>query len=298
MMQRAAAPLPPEIRRKIRRIHITTRVAVNSLLAGEYQSAIKGRGMNFDEYREYQPGDEVRTIDWNVTARLAKPYVKLFVEERELTVVFLVDSSGSQHFGSQTVTKHELATEVCAVLAFSAVENNDKVGLILFAEEIEKVVPPRKGERHVLRVVRDLLVSRPTRRRTNLVLALQELERRVHKKSLVFVVSDFLDEGFMRPLRVAAQKHDLVALLVHDPRELEIPRIGFLELEDAETGEVVLVDSSNVTFQQFFRKVTSEDLEHRRRLLRATGAEVIELRTDRPYLDPLVRFFRTRRMRR
>jgi len=230
-----------EIIKRVRRIEIRTNRLVNESLAGEYHSVFKGRGMEFDEVREYALGDDVRNIDWNVTSRMGHPYVKKYVEERELTVMLVVDASASGDFGTVQRTKREVAAEVCALLAFSAIRNNDRVGLLIFTDREEKYIPPRKGRNHVLRVIREVLTTRPKGKGTNLTLALESLSRGIRRRSVAFVVSDFLDAGFEKALRIANQKHDLIAIALSDPRERELPPVGILELEDAESGASMLI---------------------------------------------------------
>jgi len=288
-----------EILKKVRRIEIRTNRLVNESLAGEYHSVFKGRGMEFDEVREYTPGDDVRTIDWNVTSRMGHPYVKKYVEERELTVMLLVDASASGDFGTVGSTKRAMAAEVCALLAFSAIRNNDRVGLLVFTDREERYVPPRKGRNHVLRVIREVLTYEPSGRRTNLALALESLARGIRRRSVAFVVSDFLDSGFERALRLANRKHDLIALALSDPREMELPPVGILELEDAETGARILVDTWDRKALRLFAQQARERAEVRRRLFRQNEVDFVELSTARPYDAPLVRFFheRARRLR-
>jgi len=292
--------LPAEILRKVRRIEIRTNRLVNESLAGEYHSVFKGRGMEFSEVREYQFGDDIRSIDWNVTARVGHPYVKKHVEERELTVILLVDFSGSGQFGTKRQFKREIQAEICALLAFSAIKNNDRVGLIAFTDRIETFLRPRKGKDHVLRVIREVLYFRPEGRTTDIAMALQHMHRTITKRSVVFVISDFLGPDFARPLRVAARKHDLIALTVTDPREEDLPEVGLLELEDAETGDRVLVDAADARTRQAFHRWGVERRLQRQALFRSVGVDALELRTDRPYDVPLVRFFhqRARRMAR
>src|SRR5512135_2255316 len=225
-----------ELLKKVRQLEIRTRGMVNQVFSGEYHSVFKGRGMEFSEVREYQFGDEIRTIDWNVTARLDHPYVKVFEEERELTVILLVDMSGSQFFGSQTSLKRDIAVELSAILAFSAMKNNDKVGAILFTDQVEKVIPPRKGQTHALRIVRELLSFEPTSTRTNLQSALQYLNHLQKRRAIVFLISDFMDSGYEAALRIVGRRHDLVGIVLLDPREQELPQVGLLTLRDAETG--------------------------------------------------------------
>jgi uncharacterized protein (DUF58 family) len=292
--------IPRELARKIRYIEITTSKAVNDVLAGEYVSHFKGRGMEFDEVREYQPGDDVRTIDWNVTARTGKPYVKRFVEERELTVVFLVDLSASGSFGSVEKTKNEVAAELCALLAFAAVKNNDRVGLVVFTDRVELFIPPGKGTTHALRLIRELLTfgppgSRARRAGTDVAGALDFAGRVLHKRAVLFLVSDFQAAGYERPLRVMARRHDLIACPMVDRREVTLPDVGLLELEDAETGETALVDTSSTRVREAYTEAAVVRGEALRSLLRATGVDSIEIRTDRDYLRAVIRFFRSRR---
>jgi len=290
--------IPKEILKQVRRIQILTSRMVNDVMAGEYHSTFKGRGMEFDEVREYIPGDEIRTIDWNVTARTGAPYVKKFVEERELTVMLLVDASSSGKFGSVSKTKSEVAAELCAVLAFSAIKNNDKVGLIIFTDRIEKFVPPKKGRSHVLRVIREVLYFKPEGTGTNIAGALEYLKKVTHRKSVAFLVSDFLAEDYQRPLSIANKGHDLVAITVTDPREIELPNIGFIELEDAETGELVLIDTRDAAFRQQFSGLSSQKMRERDKVFRSSGIDSIDVRTNLPYVEPLRRFFRMRERRR
>ena len=292
--------LPADVLRKVRRIEITTNRLVDESLAGEYHSVFKGRGMEFAEVREYQFGDDVRSIDWNVTSRMGHPYVKKYVEERELTVILLVDFSGSGQFGTRRHFKREIEAEICAILAFSAIKNNDRVGLLAFTDRIEKFLVPKKGKDHVLRVVREVLYFRPRGRATDLAGALQHLSRTVTKRSVVFVVSDFLAPDYERALRIAARKHDLIALTVTDPREEELPAVGLLELEDAETGERFAVDAGSRRTRERFRVWAAERRAAREALFRRIGVDALEVFTDRPYDAPLVRFFqkRARRMSR
>ncbi|MFQ5628135.1 MAG: DUF58 domain-containing protein, partial [bacterium] len=234
--------IPKEILKKVKSIEIQTRGMVNDVFSGEYHSVFKGRGMEFAEVREYQFGDDIRTIDWNVSARMGCPYIKVFDEERELTVMLLVDASRSADFGTQKQMKGEIAAEICALLAFSAIKNNDKVGLIIFTDKIEIFVPPRKGKKHVLRVIRELLYHKPVGAQTDLSLALEYLSRLITRRAVVFLISDFQDENYEQSLRIASRKHDLIAITITDPREVVLPDVGFIELEDAETGETILID--------------------------------------------------------
>jgi uncharacterized protein (DUF58 family) len=289
--------IPAEILKKVRQIQIRTRRTVNDVLAGEYSSVFKGRGMEFDEVRAYQVGDDVRTIDWNVTARTGHPYVKRFVEERELTVLLVVDVSASGAFGSTERLKSELAAELCALLAFSAIRNNDKVGLLLFTDEVELFVPPKKGKRHVLRVIRELLYFSPARRGTDIGAALDYLNRVTTRRAVVFLVSDFLAERYDRALTLANRRHDLVAVALTDPRELELPPIGLVELEDAETGERLAVDTWSRRAARRYARAAQAQIEARRRLLARLGVDTIEINTGAPYVPELIKFFRMRERR-
>jgi uncharacterized protein (DUF58 family) len=290
--------LPAEILKKVRRIEIRTSRLVNESLAGEYHSVFKGRGMEFSAVREYQFGDDIRSIDWNVTSRMGHPFVKMYVEERELTVLLLVDVSGSGDFGTRRQFKREIQAEVCAILAFSAITNNDRVGFMAFTDRIETFLRPRKGKEHVLRVIREVLYFKPEGRSTDIAQALEHMMRTVTKRSVVFVVSDFLGTGFERPLRVAARKHDVIAITVTDPREEELPPVGLVELEDAESGDRVLADTRDRRTREAFRRWAAERRTQRQALFRSIGIDALELHTDRPYDVPLVRFFhlRARRM--
>ena len=289
--------IPREILKQVRRVEIATRGLVNDVFSGEYHSVFKGRGMNFAEVREYQHGDDIRAIDWNVTARTGAPFIKVFDEERELTVMLVVDVSASGDFGSHARMKGEVAVEICAVLAFSATTNNDKVGLIIFSDRIEKFVPPRKGRRHVLRVLRELLYFKPEGRGTDIAGALEYLARVVRRRAVVFVVSDFLGDGYEKALAVAGRRHDTIAIRMSDPREHQLPAVGYLELEDAETGEQVTVDVSDPAFRAAFERDVAKTRAFRERQFRKTRVDVIEITTDHPYADRLMRFFRQRAKR-
>jgi uncharacterized protein (DUF58 family) len=289
--------IPREIFKKVRQIEIRTNREVTDVLGGQYHSVFKGRGMEFEEVREYLPGDEVRSIDWNVTARFGHPFIKKFKEERELTVMLVVDVSASGQFGSVRQTKNELAAELAAVLAFSAIRNNDKVGLIMFTDQIEKFVPPKKGRRHVLRVVREILAFQPQGRGTDLQLALDYLNRVQSRRAVTFVVSDFQvsdGESVRKKLRVASKRHDVIALSLRDPREEELPAVGLVELRDAETGERALVDTFDRKVREEFAAKARERLEALRRLLRSASVDQVEIRSDADYVLPLIRFFSMR----
>src|SRR5262245_25769308 len=276
--------------RRIRRIEIRTRRLVNESLAGEYHSVFRGRGMEFADVREYQMGDDVRTIDWNVTSRMGHPYVKKFVEERELTVALVVDASASRDFGSVKSMKGEIAAEVSALLAFSAIKNNDRVGLLQFTDRIEKYVPPKKGRTHVLRVIREVLYGTPTSRGTDVGMALDYAMHVFRKRSVMFLISDFMARGYEPALKRAVRKHDLIGIVIGDPREQELPRVGLVEVQDAETGEAVVIDTSDRRLQDAFRARVAARREERVRLFRKLGMDFIDLSTDRPYDIPLVRF--------
>ena len=289
--------IPREILKQVRRVEIATRGLVNEVFSGEYHSVFKGRGMNFAEVRAYQHGDDIRSIDWNVTARTGTPFVKVFDEERELTVMLVVDVSASGDFGSRSRMKGEVAVEICAVLAFSAITNNDKVGLIIFSDRIEKFVPPRKGRRHGLRVLRELLYFQPEGRGTDVAGALGYLARVVRRRAVVFVVSDFFDTGYQKALAVAGRRHDTVVIRIGDPRERELPAVGYIELEDAETGEQLTVNVSDPAFREAFDHDVTETRTTLEREFRKTGIDVIEISTDLAYADRLMRFFRQRAKR-
>jgi len=290
--------IPREILKQVRRIEISTRGLVNEVFSGEYHSVFKGRGMSFAEVREYAYGDDVRNIDWNVTARSGAPFVKVFEEERELTVMLLVDVSASGDFGTRGRLKGELAVEICALLAFSAIKNNDKVGLIIFSDHVEKVVPPRKGRRHVLRVLRELLYHRPEGRGTDIAAALEYLAHVQRKKAVTFLVSDFRDEGFEKALAVAGRRHDLIAVRLADRREEELPAVGLVELEDPETGERVVVNTSSPAFRAAFQGVNRKRRSELDRALRRSKVDVIDVETGQPYVKALMRFFQDRIRRR
>ncbi|MBI2192394.1 MAG: DUF58 domain-containing protein [Planctomycetes bacterium] len=313
--------VPKEILKRVRQIQIRTSHLVNDALAGEYVSVFRGQGMEFQEVREYQPGDEIRTIDWNVTARTGRPFVKRFREERELTVMLLVDASSSGQFGSQGRTKSDLSAEVCAVLAFSAIKNNDKVGLLIFTDRVEKFVPPKKGKQHVLRVIRELLAFQPESPRTDIRLALQYLSQVTTRRCVTFLVSDFISEGYEKALRIANRRHDIIAVRVIDPREMGLPEpeqppaplrlLGpagrwiwglfqppaIFELEDAETGETLLVDTRDPNTLRGFGLLSQNQVQQSGEYFRSIGVDSIEIRTDRPYTDILLRFFRMRERR-
>lgn len=293
----ASAGVPPEILRQVKLLELRTRGLVNSLFTGEYRSVFKGQGMEFSEVREYQPGDEVRSIDWNVTARMGKPFVKRYIEERELTVMLAVDLSGSERFGTRARFKSELASELAAVLAMSAIRNNDRVGAVLFTDRIEHFVPPRKGRRHALRLMRDLLVFEPEGKGTDLTGALEYTGKMLKHKAIIFVVSDFQAEDLEQPLKLLAQRHDVVAVTVDDPSEQELPDIGQVRFVDPETGTTIDVDTSDARVRARFAEAVAEELSSRRRLLRRLAIDEVPVRTDGGVVDPLIKFFRARETR-
>lgn len=290
--------IPREILKQVRRIEITTRGLVNDVFSGEYHSAFKGRGMSFAESREYQYGDDVRSIDWNVTARSGTPHVKVFEEERELTAMLVVDVSGSTAFGTRDRQKTELAAEMCGVLAFSAIKNNDKVGLILFSDRIERFVPPRKGRRHALRILRELLYHPTEGQGTDIGGALEYLARVTRRRAVVFLVSDFKSEGYARSLAVAARRHDLVAIRVQDQRERALPPLGLVELQDPETGQRIVVNTSNAAFRERFEEQAQETRRATEERLRRSGVDIVDIQTGEPYDRSLRRFFQDRDRRR
>ena len=289
--------IPREILKKVRRVEITTRGLVNEVFSGEYHSVFKGRGMDFAEVREYQYGDDIRSIDWNVTARTGNPFVKVFEEERELTVMLVVDVSASGDFGTRERMKGEVAVEICALLAFSAIKNNDKVGLIIFSDRIEKFVPPRKGRAHVLRVLRELFYHKPEGRGTDIAGALEYLTRVVRRRAVAFLVSDFMSDGFEKPLAVAGRRHDLIAVRLSDQREASLPPLGFVEFEDAETGELFMVNTSDARFRAEFEDRAAKAREGLQRTFRRSRVDVIDIQTDESYVQPLMRFFKERERR-
>ena len=292
--------IPKEILKKVRQIEIRTNREVTDVLGGQYHSVFKGHGMEFEEVREYLPGDEVRSIDWNVTARFGHPYIKKFKEERELTVILIVDVSASGQFGSVRQTKNELAAELAAVLAFSAIRNNDKVGLIMFTDQIEKYVPPKKGRRHVLRVIREILAFQPKGRGTNLKAALDYLNHVQSRRAVTFVLSDFQvqdEETVRKKLRVASKRHDVVALSLRDPREEELPAVGLVELRDAETDERAVVDTFDRKVREEFALKSRLRLEGLRRMLRSASVDHVEIRCETDYMLPLIKFFKMRERR-
>lgn len=289
--------LPRELLQQIRRLQLRARRAVEDVLGGEYHSVFKGTGMAFEEVREYQPGDDIRAIDWNVTARMGHPFIKRYIEERELTLILVVDCSGSQRFGTQVHVKREVAAEVAALLAFCAISNNDKVGLIAFSDQVERYLPPRKGLPHAFRVIRDVLYFQPEHPGTSIKSALDFLNRVQRKRAIVFLLSDFLDQGHERLLRRTGRRHDLTAVRIADIREQELPAVGLVEFEDAETGQHLLIDTSSNAVRQAVARSAQERQENLRQLCRSARIDLVEVSTDGTHLDALVRFFQLREHR-
>ncbi|MBL1154362.1 MAG: DUF58 domain-containing protein [Ignavibacteriota bacterium] len=286
--------LTKDLVKQVRQIEIRTKGLVNQVFSGEYHSVFKGRGMEFSEVREYQFGDDIRNIDWNVTARFGHPYIKIFEEERELTVILMVDLSGSLMFGSVSKTKQQIAAELSAILAFSALKNNDKVGLILFTDKIEKFVPPRKGRIHVLRIIREVLSFEPEGKSTNLRGALEFMHNAIKKKSIAFLISDFIDEGYEKILRIVGRKHDLIGVVLDDKREKEIPNIGMIKLTDSETGAERWIDTSSGKVREKISGVRKENERIRNSVFVKSGLDKIEVTAGSNYIQPLVQFFRRR----
>lgn len=289
--------IPKDIIRKVRRIQITTSRKVTDVFAGQYKSVFKGVGMEFDEVREYNPGDEIRSIDWNVTARVGRPFIKKFVEERELTIMILLDVSMSCRFGTAERIKSEIAAEICSVIAFSAIKNHDKVGMITFTDKVEKLIPARKGIRHVLRVVREALYNEPEGKGTDINKALEHLGRVMTRRAIVFVISDFFAPDFSKSLTIANKWHDVIAVAVSDPSEHVLPAAGIVKLHDAETLEHYMVDTSDALSRERYRKRAEEIAEARKDVFKSAKVDSIDVTTDKSYVDPLVRFFKTRERR-
>ena len=284
--------------KKVRKIEIKTKGLSNHIFAGEYHTAFKGKGMAFSEVREYQPGDDIRSIDWNVTARYNSPFVKVFEEEREMTVMLLIDVSASGNFGTQEQFKRELATELAAILAFSAINNNDKVGVIFFTDKVEQFIPPKKGKSHILRIIREVLAFQPTGKGTDIAGALEYFSAVIKKRSICFILSDFMGKEFERPLKIASKKHDLVALRIHDTREDTLPNIGLVPMQDAETEKILFVDTSSKKVRDNFAKNRAQTTEKLRKLFPASGVDLIDITTGTDYVKPLINFFKTRGKRR
>lgn len=286
-----------EILKKVRKIEIKTRGLSNQLFSGHYHAVFKGRGMAFTEVREYQFGDDIRSIDWNVTARFNHPYIKVFEEERELTVMLLVDISGSHEFGTQTRFKEETITEIAAVLAFSAIQNNDKVGVIFFSDRVEKFIPPKKGTTHILRIIRELIDFKPQSRKTNIAEALRYLTNAIKKRSIVFLLTDFMDQGFENALKIANKKHDLICIKVYDPRETELPNMGMVRVRDAETGTVSWMDSGSILIRQQYKNWFQEKDRYLAGFFQRNGIDSVQVMTNEDYVKPLINLFKQREAR-
>ena len=283
-----------ELIKKVRRIEIKTRGITRNLFSGEYHSAFKGRGMSFSEVREYQMGDDIRTIDWNVTARFNHPYVKIFEEERELTLILLVDVSGSENFGSQKQLKEDMITELCAVLAFSGLQNNDKIGVIFFTDIIEKFIPPKKGKPHILRIIRELIEFKPVNRKTDITQALKYLTNAIKKRSIAFLISDFMDGDFTDAMKIASRKHDLIALRIYDKREKELPNVGLLKTRDPETGKITWMDTSSKKVRYSYAEAINRKEKTLSDIFKRTGVDNATIATDESYMAPLSNLFKRR----
>ncbi len=286
--------IPKSVLQNVRRIQITTTRLVSDFFAGQYHSVFKGQGIEFDEVREYQPGDEIRSIDWNVTARMGHPYVKKFVEERELTVMLLLDVSASSSFGSVNYTKGQLAAEICSLLAFSAIKNNDKVGFIAFTDKVEKFIPPRKGTKHVLRVIREALFLKPSSRGTSISNVLQYLDRVTPRRTVTFIISDFYDAGYVKLLGLSNKRHDIIAVSITDPLELDLPDAGLVNVYDAESGEYRLLDTSSKVVRRQYREKAMERFRSRKESFDSVSVDSVDIRTNVPYLNSLRVFFTNR----
>jgi len=287
-----------EILKKVRKIEIKTKGLSNHIFSGEYHTVFKGRGMSFSEVREYQFGDDIRAIDWNVTARFNHPYIKIFEEERELTVMMLVDVSQSSFFGTTNQFKNEMITELCAVLSFSAIQNNDKVGVIFFSDKIEKFIPPKKGSSHILRIIRELLDFHPENNGTNLSEAFKYLNNVMKKKSICFVLSDFMDRNFQEALSIAERRHDIVGIRIYDPKEMEIPNIGLVRVRDSETNRLMWLDTSSKKIRETYAKQYHDNISNCKSSFLKSGADLMHIRTDESYVNELMKFFKRRESRR
>ncbi|WP_405251077.1 DUF58 domain-containing protein [Dokdonia sp. Asnod3-C12] len=283
-----------ELLKKVRKIEIKTRRLSDHIFGGEYHSTFKGRGMTFSEVRQYQFGDDVRNIDWNVTARYSEPYIKVFEEERELTMMLVADVSGSEFFGTDKQFKNEIVTEIAATLAFSAMQNNDKIGLILFTDEIELFIPPKKGKSHVLRIIRELLEFKPKSKKTDLSQAIKYLSNVMKKKAIVFVLSDFITDGYEQTMKIAANKHDITGIRIYDQREESIPSLGIVQMEDEETGELMLVNTSSKKVRNDYTTYYRERVDYFKETFKRSGAGVIDVRTDESYVKKLLGYFKRR----
>jgi len=284
-----------ELLKKVRKIEIKTKGLSNHIFSGEYHTAFKGKGMAFSEVREYQPGDDVRSIDWNVTARYNNPFVKIFEEERETTVILMIDMSGSSDFGTQTQLKREVATEIAAVLSFSAINNNDKVGVIFFSDKIEKFIPPKKGKSHILQIIRELITFKSESKKTNLEEALIYFNNVIKKRAVCFILSDFMDKNFDKSLKIARKKHDIIAIRIYDEKEEELVDVGLIKLEDTETGNVKWVDTSSKKIRKEFRKNYLRFDKNLKQTLQHSSVDYINIKTGKDYVKPLINFFKDRR---
>ncbi|MEN0057794.1 MAG: DUF58 domain-containing protein [Bdellovibrio sp.] len=287
--------LPPEVLKKVKLLEISTRKLVNNLFAGEYHTAFKGQGMTFADFREYVPGDDVRSISWPLTARTGKTFIKTFEEERELTLILAVDVSGSSDFGTGPYFKGEVMTHMAALLAFSAVKNNDQIGLLLFSDQVEHFVPPKKGRGHVHRLLRDLFYYKPKSHRTKLATSFTYLQGILKKRATIFIFSDFMDEGFDQSLRLLGRKHDVVACVVNDAAEHSLPQMGVVDVQDPETGEIITVDTTSGAFRAQYERAVDQRREQRDRLLRLSQVDRVEVRSSEDYVNPLVAFFKKRK---
>lgn len=295
--------ISPELLREIKAIQVRTNYLVNDVMSGEYETAFKGRGMEFSEVREYQPGDDIRSIDWNVTARTGLPYIKEYKEERELTLMIMVDVSSSGMFGSKDKSKTEVSAEVASILAYLAIKNNDKVGLVIYSDKIEQYIPPKKGKAHVWMVIKSILSFSQTikeergRRKTSTSVPLEFLIKVQKKKTVAFLISDFIDTGFAKNLRMAKQKHDIISVVINDPNEKEIPRVGLIELEDAESGETILIDSSDLEVAKGLKGINEKSEESLNKLFRSSKVDIIKIQTNESYTQPILKFFKLREKR-
>ncbi len=283
-----------ELIKKVRRIEIKTRGITQSLFSGEYHSAFKGRGMSFSEVREYQMGDDIRTIDWNVTARFNHPYVKIFEEERELTLILLVDVSGSEYFGSRKQLKEDMITELCAVLAFSGLQNNDKIGVIFFTDIIEKFIPPKKGKPHILRIIRELIEFEPKNKKTDITVALKYLTNAIKKRSIAFMISDFMGGDFTDAMKIASRKHDLIAMRIYDKREKELPNMGLLKTRDPESDKIIWMNTSNKKVRMAYGEAIRREEKRINDIFTRTGVDAVSIATDESYMAPLSNLFKRR----
>tara|TARA_B100001287_G_scaffold83588_2_gene69724 strand:- start:3360 stop:4232 length:873 start_codon:yes stop_codon:yes gene_type:complete len=283
-----------ELLKKVRKIEIKTKGLSKNIFSGEYQTAFKGKGMAFSEVREYQPGDDVRTIDWNVTARYNNPYIKVFQEERETTVILLIDLSGSSDFGTQTQLKREIATEISAVLSFSAINNNDKIGVIFFTDKIEKFIPPKKGKSHILRIIRELITFQPSSKKTNIEVALKYFNNVIKKRAICFIISDFMDDNFDKSLKIAKNKHDIIGLNINDEREKNLVNVGMIKVIDSETGIIRWIDTSDKKNRNIFNYNHQKQAENLKNIFSSSGIDFIKISTGQDYIKPLMNFFKKR----